>query len=150
MAGTSFRIEPEGLEDVLAAYTRVGSMHQRRAMFADIGEYLDMATRERFQLEMAPDGTPWEGLDPEYQARKKRQKNRILVLDAYLRDQMSYDAQPGSVEFGTARIYGATHQFGDDDRGIPARPFLGLSDDDEIHILNLAREHLESAIGPSA
>lgn len=150
MAGTSVRIEAENLDRVLDAFTRLAGAPAERTLYADIGEYLDLATRERFELEVAPDGTPWEALDPEYQARKKKRADQILVLDTYLRDQMSYDAQPGSVDFGSSRIYAATHHYGDPDRGIPERPILGISDDDETHILKLAREHLEDAIGPSA
>lgn len=150
MAGTRVRIQPENLDQVLDKFTRLAAAPAERTLYSDIGEYLDLATRERFELEMAPDGTPWEALDPEYQARKKRRADQILVLDAYLRDQMSYTAQAGSVDFGSSRIYAATHHYGDPDRGIPERPILGLSEDDETHILKLAQEHLEDAIGSGA
>ena len=39
-----------------------------------------------------------------------------------------------SVEVGSNLVYAATHQFGDPDRRIPARPYLGLSADDERDI----------------
>lgn len=118
-----------------------------RPLFVEIGEYLDLATRERFDAAEAPDGTPWAPLSPRYQARKKRRRDQILVLDSFLRDQMSYAATDEQLEFGTNRIYGPTHQFGDDSRNIPARPFLGLSTDDQAEIVALAGEHLREALG---
>ena len=43
----------------------------------------------------------------------------------------------GQARLGAYVLQGATHQFGDEDRGIPARPFLGLSDDDRVRIEDL-------------
>ncbi|WP_241085742.1 phage virion morphogenesis protein [Candidatus Vondammii sp. HM_W22] len=63
---------------------------------------------------------------------------RILVESGALRD---------SLEFGTDRKYGATHQLGDQERGIPARPFLGIDDQDRDEILAILQRHLEEALG---
>lgn len=150
MAGTQIQLEVDDLERVLAAFDRAAEAPADRTLWADIGEALQLSHRHRFEMEIAPDGTPWVGLDAEYQARKKRRQTDILVLDTYLRDQMSYEASAGGVDFGSSRIYAATHHYGDPDRGIPERPIIGVSDDDESHILRAAREHMEAAIGPGA
>lgn len=152
MAGTRIQLDPveADLDEILATMSRLETAPDDRALWVDIGEYLDLATRERFELEMAPDGTPWEPLDPAYQARKPRRQDQILVLDAFLRDQMSYDAQAGGVDFGSNRVYAATHHYGDPGRGIPERPILGVSDDDDSHIVRLAREHLSDVIAGRA
>lgn len=149
MAGTHIHIDTNA-EEILDKFARLATAPEERTLYADIGEYLDLATRHRFEIEVAPDGTPWEALDPEYQARKPRRQDQILVLDAFLRDQMSYSAAAGSVDFGSNRIYAATHHYGDPARGIPERPLLGVSEDDERHILELATEHLQAAISPTA
>lgn len=112
-------------------------------LWKDVGEHLKLAHRYRFDVAISPDGDLWEPLDPAYRRRKKRRKDDILVLDTYLRDQLSYRASNAGLEFGTNRIYGAAHQFGTDD--IPARPWLGVSDDDRAHILSLAERHLAEA-----
>ena len=41
---------------------------------------------------------------------------------------------------GTNEAYGPTHQFGDDNRNIPAHPFLGLSD--AADVLDIVENHL--------
>lgn len=119
--------------------------------FQDIGEYLDLTTRQRFDREQAPDGTPWEPLAESTLRRKmlggvrrgkgeKRRRltkrrggtkvgairaltgSRVLVDSGSLRDTLRYRADRGGVEFGTDRVYGAIHQFGGEDVGKPEIP----------------------------
>lgn len=138
----------------------------------EIGEYLIAATRARFAEGKGPDGTPWapksEATIAAYKARKDPVDHRPLFgPTGALSSQFSTVATPDSVEIGTNLIYAAVMQFGaeagqfgarmgTDKRGrsffmpipwgdIPARPFLGLSDDDETAILSIVTEWLESA-----
>lgn len=148
MAGGFVKIDIEDNSD------KVGEALQRLAarvgrltpVFRDIGEYLHQAHEERFDAQKDPQGNPWQPLSERYKARKKRNADKILVLDDLLGGTLRYQATADSLLFGTDRIYGATHQFGDDDRGIPARPFLGLSRDDEAEALRLIEEHLIDAV----
>ena len=146
MTGTHVAIDSNA-EDVLGVFAEL----QRRAgtqrrLWQDVGEYLSLSHRYRFDLMISPDGVLWEPLDPEYQRRKPRRKDQILVLDAFLRDQLAYFADDSGLDFGSNRIQAATLHFGDPDRGIPSREFVGLSDDDETEILRLARQHLAEAV----
>ncbi|MDF1589862.1 MAG: phage virion morphogenesis protein [Gammaproteobacteria bacterium] len=79
--------------------------------FTDIGERLLNSTHERFDDEVDPDGNPWAGLYVHYQKRKKKNKDKILVLDSFLRDTLAYNPDSQGLELGTNLIYGATHQF---------------------------------------
>lgn len=115
-------------------------------MFADIGEHLLNSHKARWSSEQAPDGTPWEPLDPEYQARKKKNAGRILLLDGRLKDLLDYQTSADELLFGTNLIYGATHQFGDPKRGIPASPFLGLSESDRQDVLEILNEYLSEPL----
>lgn len=111
----------------------------------DIGEHLLNTTRERFDRQVAPDGTPWAPLNPAYRARKKKNADKILVLDGYLYGLLRYQVSDSELELGTDRVYGATHQLGDPERNIPARPYLGISDTDREDVLDILREYLEEA-----
>ncbi len=53
----------------------------------EIGEYLLQSHDFRFQLAIAPDGTPWEPLANETVRRKQRKSKKpdILVQDEFLR-----------------------------------------------------------------
>lgn len=112
-------------------------------VFQDIGESLLISHRERFDRAISPDGIPWAELSPDYQKRKRRNRDKILVLDGWLR-QLHYTASDAELDLGTDRIYGATHQFGDPARNIPARPFLGLDEAERATVLDLLEEWLSS------
>lgn len=91
-------------------------------------------------------------------------KRPLIGESRSLSTQIAYRADATSVEVGSPVIYAAVHQFGAA-RGafgatrravpipwgdIPARPFLGLSRDDEALILDLIEDHLRRAAGGGA
>ena len=148
MAGASITIDYEfddkRIVDALKRLADAGA--DMETAFVDIGESLLNSTRQRFEYMEDPDGNPWAGLMVDYQKRKKKNKDKILVLEGFMRDTMAYNAFRDGLELGTNRIQGATHQFGDEERGIVARPYLGISDDDEQMILDTLHDHFEYAL----
>jgi phage virion morphogenesis protein len=144
MAGSFVKLDTVGEEGIRAALAGLKRRGQNLApVFADIGEFLQLQHDERFRKQISPEGDPWAPLNPKYLARKKRNKRRILVLDDVLAGTLHYQATAESLMFGTDRVYGATHQFGRPEAGIPARPFLGLSSDDESEVMRLIEDHLD-------
>lgn len=147
--------------EVKAAFERLdAALTDLTPAFQDIGEALLNSTRERFRSQTAPDGSPWAALSPDYRQRKKKNKDKILTLSGDLRGLLNYQAGPREVRIGTPLIYGETHQFGAskgafgvNKRGspipwgnIPARPFLGLSSEDETELLDILQDHLRRAL----
>lgn len=146
-----------------------------RPLFMDIGEYLVSSTKDRFDREEDPSGNRWEELSESTlrrrmlagvkRARGARRKRlvggngstkdgairalagaKILQDRGYLRDLIRYQTDILSLQVGTDRIYGATHQFGDDSRHIHARPFLGLSEDDRAEVLAIIARYEQGVI----
>lgn len=120
-----------------------------KAFFSAIGEALMISTAERFDREEAPDGTPWEPLSPKYRQRKMRifGEDKILRLRGYLRDTIRYQASDTELRLGSNRVYAALHQFGGHfrafgthDAAMPARPYLGLSNEDQQEILDTVQD----------
>ena len=153
-------------------------------MLRDIGEYLLLAHDRRFASQASPDGTPWQALSPAYLKRKKKNRDKVLVLDGFLKNTLRYQVSNNELLFGTNRIYGAMMHFGGSidiaarsqqayfrqdgrtgDVGtqfvskrksnfaqwvtigaytiqIPARPWLGISDDDNYAIAGIASRYL--------
>lgn len=80
---------------------------------------------------------------------------RPLVDTGMLQDTIRYQLTPGGngVEIGTNRFAGeweggaAVHQFGSRDGSIPARPFLGLSAEDEKSVLDILGRFMTQAVG---
>ncbi|MEW4983077.1 MAG: phage virion morphogenesis protein [Cycloclasticus sp.] len=143
MAGASISINAEfNDQQVVDAFRRlVDKAENLEPVFADIGEALLNSHRDRWDRQESPDGEPWAKLDPKYQARKKKNAGKVLVLEGLMRDTLAYNVSASRLELGTNFVQGATHQFGDKSRGIPARPFLGISDEDEVEILEILRDH---------
>lgn len=112
----------------------------------DIGEHLMLSHDQRFRDQVDPEGNPWQPLSSRYRARKKKNPNKILIRDVMLSATLNYQVEGQALRFGTPLIYGATHQFGDPERGIPARPFLGISDEDKTVILDILQDHLMEAL----
>ena len=143
MAGAAIEVDDR---QVLEALSHLGQqIGDLEPVFRDMGEYLIRSTRERFGQAESPQGTPWAPLSPRYQRRKKRNIHRILVLYGDLKDSIHYSAGPRELQVGTNLIYGASHQFGRPEAGIPARPFLGLSGRDRAEVLQILRDHLAGA-----
>ncbi|WP_374439122.1 phage virion morphogenesis protein [Pseudomonas panipatensis] len=81
-------------------------------MFRDMAEYMLLALDVRFESQSAPDGTPWQALSPSYQKRKRKNQDKILVLDGYLRNKLRYQVSENELAVGSNRPYAAIHQFG--------------------------------------
>ncbi|MFN4191823.1 MAG: phage virion morphogenesis protein [Tabrizicola sp.] len=133
--------------------------------FEEIGQIVTDSTRQRFAQGVAPDGSRWVPKSRttllKYGARSS---NRIDVRPLFgpsgaLSSQIFYDAGPDGLQWGSPLIYAATQQFGARQGAfgrtsrngpipwgdIPARPFLGLSTEDQVNILAALGAWLERA-----
>lgn len=146
MAGASIDIKYDDREVVSALKRLTQAGGDLSAAFAEIGEHLIRSHQDRFARGVDPDGNQWEPLDPKTQARKKKNADKVLIESGDLMGLLHYNASDDALEFGTDRIYGATHQFGDASRNIPARPFLGISSEDEAEILNIIEDHIAASL----
>ena len=158
MAGAKYRIELD--DEVLRRTLR--ELPERATNLApalkDIGEHLQESTDRRFDRRESPDGTPWDPVSERYARRKQRGKaapsgrsgdrrpENVLELTRDMRTTLRYQILGDELLFGSDRVYAATHQFGDGSRNIPARPFLGLSDENNESIRDILNDHLQSAL----
>lgn len=117
-------------------------------LMAAIGGVLESSTRERFESKRDPQGVSWEQLNPKTKEAKRTAKGRlrggILVDRGDLRKSITWHATSQSVAVGTDRHYGRYHQEGT--QHMPARPFLGLSVEDEGNILQTVQNFIDGAI----
>lgn len=132
----------------------------------NIGEYLVDSTKERFQTGTAPDGSRWAPKSPVTMARYgARRSNRVdprpLIRTGDLRNFITMEAGSDSVSVGSNLIYAAVMQFGAAQGAfgrtsrnapipwgaIPARPFLGLSPEDERALDAIIGEWIERIAG---
>jgi len=150
MAGAKIQISSEGAQAVSEVLTQlVNNLDDLAPALGNVGEHLMLTHRDHFDQQRSPDGDPWQPLSPEYAKRKKKNKGKILRLNDILRDTLAYNIGDDSLEFGSNLEYAAIHQFGAANdmiprlAAIPARPFLGLSRDDEKEVIKIFSELLK-------
>lgn len=138
----------------LAALTRLAAgMEDMTEPMNDIGEFLVVSTKRRFGQGTAPDGSPWAANSPVTLARKTDTRP-LFGTSGQLNQQIFHEAGPKQVEVGSNRVQAAMMQFGGTKAAfphlwgdIPARPIIGLSDEDETAILDIVTEWLDGLVG---
>jgi len=121
-------------------------------MLDEIGQALVSSTTLRFKRSVDPAGMPWLELADATKTERRGSTPKPLVDRGHLRDSITHRVSGDEVVVGTNMIYGAIHQFGGKaGRGkkvtIPARPYLGISRDDEAEINDIAQHYIDRAIG---
>jgi phage virion morphogenesis protein len=165
MTGAGIRIDGED-----AALGELGRLTERaghaRGMYEIMGASLVVSTQRHFEEGRAPDGSPWPP-----SIRALVQGGKTLIDRGRLFGSMTFNAWDTGVEEGTNVVYAGVHQGGATITAktaeglrfkigeqwvtkksvtIPARPFLGLDDDDERELIAIAEDWLRPrATAPS-
>ena len=123
-----------------------------------IGSRLTTSAKNRFHYKEAPDGTPWAPLSDTTIA-KKGFPDILIGESGELGLAIHYRAATDHVLIGSPLKYASTQQFGAS-KGefgttstgtpipwgdIPARPFLGVSDEDKVTITEAIQDHIARA-----
>lgn len=149
MAESSIAIEGD-LSALLEKMRGIAAM-DRAGLTATLGEAARDSTVERFKTGKSPEGKKWKT-----SKRAAETGGTTLVKSAQLRSSINVESDDTGFAVGTNAIHAATHQFGASGRvikarrkkalhfqvdgqwitkkqvtvNIPARPFLGFSDED--------------------
>jgi len=158
MVGFSYQIDDAQLHAGLRSLIALG--RDAGPVMADIAAIGESSTRMRFRTETGPDGQKWK---PSLRARITG--GRTLTKDGHLSGSISGRHGRDFAEWGVNRIYAAIHQFGGEIRAkggslrfrltnggfatvqkvtMPARPFLGISDDDRDDILDIIQTRIQA------
>lgn len=164
MSGLSYSVD--GTQEALAALASAqDALGDATPMWDEIGGALTVSTQQNFERESSPDGNPWP-----QSLRVKHEGGKTLSDTRRLFGSITHEASSGGVAVGTNVVYAAIHQTGGTIRAktskglrfrvggnggwvtkqsvtIPARPFLGLGEDDEKELTALAQDYLAAALG---
>ena len=121
-----------------------------KPVFEEIGSMLQTSAEQRFEKEEGPDGASWPDLAPSTRARRGAAA-KMLRDSGHLYQSLSYSASRLRVAVGANRVYAAIHQLGGKaGRGkkveIPARPYLGISDEDRQSIGEILADRLSGGL----
>jgi phage virion morphogenesis protein len=160
MAGASLFVEFDDSR-FQGALERLLELSARpETLLRPIGSLLVASTTRRFATNVAPDGSAWPQLNRAYDAY--RRSGPMLVQSSALRNSITFVAGASELRVGSNMIYAAVHQFGAVIKPknakalafrmgasgglirvrsvtIPARPYLGISDDDAADIVELTQ-----------
>lgn len=156
MAGALIKVQ---LDAVLAQATlgRIeAGARNALPLFEEIGSALEASTRDRIgRTKTAPDGTPWLDLSPAWAARKKERgfAAGILTMRGDLLNSVAFEAAEdfvdiiaGPTEYAALHQYGGTSDMAAGAAAVPARPYLGISNDDADEIDEATRDWLARMI----
>lgn len=162
MVGVSYQIS--GGSRALAVLTGIVERAQNpRGLYDNIGASLVASTNRRFETGTAPGGSKWPA-----SIRARMSGGKTLLDTGRLAGSITHNATDSRVEVGTNVIYAAVHQLGavitpvkaaalrfkigkawisTKQVVIPARPFLGVDDDDEREIILIGEDWLRGEAG---
>lgn len=161
MPGTSIRLD--GDVSALLRKLRSYSEIDRKGLNAALAETARESTLERFRQSRDPEGRRWKT-----SIRAATTGGRTLIDSAQLRNSIKAESDETGFAVGTNVKHAATHQFGDTGRtirakkakalrfrvggrwvskkqvrvSIPARPFLGISDEDMQEIKSTVEDFI--------
>lgn len=140
MAGAHVAVDVRGLEVLiheLGRFTRL----QMDDLGEQLGAEMESQVRRRIQVEKrAPDGSPWAPWSEGYR-RTRHGGHSLMRAKGGLLDTIQHVVSGNAVSVGSNLVYAATHQVGRG--GIPARPFLGLSAENENDLEQVAADWLD-------
>lgn len=140
---------------VSEAMSRLQAQLEDMSVFmSDVAEMLVVSTKARFATGAAPDGTTWAANSAATLARKSDPRP-LFGSSGMLNSQIFPNSGSDFTGVASNRVYAAMMQFGGTKErfphlwgNIPARPFLGLSAEDEANILAEITDCLSGAITP--
>lgn len=151
MAGVVITQSATGLQALAARLNALAQADLGEAL-AQIGTVVESQTRRRLADEKeAPDGSAWEPLTAAWQQRKaQKSSGGLLEYEGKLIDSIASEVSGDTVEIGSHLIYAAIHQMGGEPVGkpIPARPYLGLSGDNENELREVISAWLDQLMAP--
>lgn len=81
---------------------------------------------------LGPGGESWDPWSEDY--AKSKGRGTMLEKSGALLESLAVERGSDAVSIGSNLLYAAVHLHGSDKQGIPARPYLGFSDDDMVEL----------------
>jgi len=163
MIGAGVEIRVEGGTALAQRLTAVAAKLTAPVdLYTEIGNMLVQSTQQRFEDGVTPAGSPWPK-----SIRALLSGGKTLKNSGDLRNGISREADGTGLIVGTNVLYAAVHQFGAVIRAkkaralafsiggktifkksvrIPARPFLGISKEDEAEIEQISKQFLSDQL----
>ena len=129
------RIDNQILDDFLLAV--VNKIGDPTPVYNNLGEYLQLRTRDRFDRETGPKGVSWKPIKANYKAYKARKgfDTGINKRTKFLRDTLTYESSRSGLLFGSPLDY-AEYPEG-------VRPYMAIDARDEFEFSEILVSFLD-------
>jgi phage virion morphogenesis protein len=147
MTGVTASLTTLGLDDAIRTLGTLAGFDM--AQLADeAGALLESSTRRRFETKIAPDGEAWVPWSEAYDDTRDHSRHSLLVSEGDLLDSVQSYSTGTAAHVGSNLVYAAHHHFGGDEigSGLPARPYLGVSAEDELDLSDLVTGRLQELL----
>lgn len=149
MTGAAIEIKASihGADDInRRLFAMLRGVENREPLMDEIGAALVTSTQFRFEDQQGPDGLAWVPSE-----RALAENGQTLVDKGLLLASITHLPGNDQVEVGSNMVYAGIHQFGGRaGRGhkvdMPARPYLGISFEDETEIDTIVHDYLAGLI----
>ena len=152
LMGVQMRVEAREIEALRRRMNELARLDTEPLMESVAGEIEEQAKHRIRKTKTAPDGATWEPWSPSY-ARRRESHHSLLEDTGDLSKTISGTWGERGAEIGSVLEYAPYHQTGTSRGGrdaIPARPFLGISHENENDIAALVDEFVEGAVRDAA
>lgn len=128
--------------EIDAAAMRLSDRHQLLDMLASS---VTESSKERFETKTDPQGQPWAAWSSAYAATVKNPNHSLLFKSGALKASIANEIFGHDVAvIGTKQHYAKQHQYG---AGmLPARPFIGLSEEDKKKLKELSANWVKERV----
>ena len=142
----TFQVQSQGFSATQRQLLQLANLDSQQELLDSVDALVKSQTRQRIQEDkIGPDGKIWARWSEHY-GRTRNSGQSLLQSEGDLLDSIQYIVNGGEVEIGSNLVYAATHQYGDDARDIPARPFFGLSDEDKRELDDLIQDFAQNLL----
>lgn len=160
MSGVVVEVHSVGLDEALTRIEALADI-ETYPLMERVGRLIQERTRKRIsQDKESPEGTPW---------KPNASRTRTLERSGQLYNSIDYLTTSDTAIVGSGLVYARIHQLGGTIKpntaaalafmaegqlvfassvNIPARPYLGLSADDEQEVIHVTEIFLSELLGP--
>lgn len=142
-----------GLDEASKAALRraINGLTQTRPLMRSVASLAESSAVNRFRSQVGPDGKPWKpSIRAQLENKDTLRKSGVLLASH------SSSATDTEAVVSNNRVYAGIHQFGGTIRQflasgsvreipMPARPFIGIDDDDRLEITRLVADFVSQA-----
>ena len=143
MVGVALQVQFDGVKAINLAL-KGAALVKPYDLIENVASVVESQTRRRLEEEkQAPDGKPWVQWSKPY-AKTRQSGQRLLDSDGDLIDSIESFVRGNQAMIGSNLVYAAIHQAGGEDVGmpIPARPYLGVSSDNQKELETIIQDWL--------